>query len=165
MATIKGTEQRLVHTSPIPKKGKLGKWRLIVDLSSPKSAIVNDGIGKEATSISYPTVDHLTLLVQQVGRGSLLVKADVKEAYRNIPIHPDDQWLLGVEWDGVTYIDGALPFGLRSAPKLLSAIADAAQWVLRQKGVKNVLQYLDDFILVERDLKSALQASLHWASH
>lgn len=52
-------------------------------------------------------------------------------------------------------IDGAL---LRSAPKLFSAIADAAQWVLIQKGVKNVLHYLDDFILVERDHGSALRA-------
>ena len=36
-----------VHCSPIPKKNKPGKWRLIVDLSSPDGASVNDGIEKD----------------------------------------------------------------------------------------------------------------------
>ena len=59
------------------------------------------------------------------GRGCLLVKADIKEAYRMVPVHPEDQYLLGVQWKGIVYIDQVLPFGLRSAPKIFSAIADA----------------------------------------
>ena len=42
-----------VHISPlgmIPKKNKPGKWRLIVDLSSPKGHGVNDGINLEYCS-------------------------------------------------------------------------------------------------------------------
>lgn len=38
------------HISPfgvIPKKSKPGHWRLIVDLSSPENASVNDGIDKD----------------------------------------------------------------------------------------------------------------------
>ena len=161
MTVVNQGEQSPVHTSPIgliPKKGKPGKRRLIVDLSSPEGRSVNDGISKELSSITYPTVDHLAMLVQRVGRGAFLVKADVREAFRNVPIHPDDQWLLGVEWGGVTYIDGALPFGLRSAPKLFSAIADAAQWILSQHGPRNVMHYLDDFVLVEKDFDAALKA-------
>ena len=36
----------------IPKKHKPGKWRLIVDLSSPKHFSVNDGIAKELCSLT-----------------------------------------------------------------------------------------------------------------
>ena len=57
----------------------------------------------------------------------MIAKVDVRSAYRNIPIHPDDRWLLGMMWDGALYIDAALPFGLRSAPKIFTAVADAAQ--------------------------------------
>ena len=49
----------------------------------------------------------------------------------------------------------ALPFRLRSAPKIFSAVADALQWILVHKGVKNILHYLDDFILVAGSLAEA----------
>ena len=40
-------------------KSEPGKWRLIVDLSSPKGASVNDGISKELCSLSYVHVDDI----------------------------------------------------------------------------------------------------------
>ena len=147
-----------IHVSPlgiIPKKNKPGKWHLIVDLSSPKGYSVNEGISPELASVHYASVDNLVSLVLQAGRGSSLVKADVKEAYCNIPVHPEDQCLLGVRWEGVVYVDKVLPFGLRSAPLILSAVADAAQWTLHQSGVKSSLHYLDDYVLVEKDHEQA----------
>ena len=53
-------EQMGVHCSPfgvIPKKGKAGRWRLIVDLSSPEGRSVNDGIDKELATVAYMSVD------------------------------------------------------------------------------------------------------------
>ena len=67
-----------------------------------------------------------------------------------LPIHPDDQNLLRVQWEDERYADGALPFGLRSAPKKFSAVADALQWILTKKGIKKLLHYLDDFIFVSK---------------
>jgi len=63
--------------SVIPKN-KPGKCRLIMDLSSPQGASINDG---ETSSIKYATIDYLASLVLLHGRGSLLVKADIQEAY------------------------------------------------------------------------------------
>ena len=54
--------------------------------------------------------------------------------------------LLGVQWSGAYYVDGALPFCLRSAAKLFTAMADALPWVMVNKGVSPVNHYLDDFI-------------------
>ena len=48
-----------------------------------------------------------------------------------------------------------LPFGLRSAPKIFSAIADAVQWMLRRNGISKGLHYLDDFVFVARSEASA----------
>lgn len=141
----------------IPKKNKPNKWRLIVDLSSPKNYSVNDGIAEEWSTLSYTSVDHLASLVLNEGKGSFLVKADISEAYRIIPVHPQDRWLLGVCWEESVYIDTVLPFGLRSAPKIFSAVADAAQWVLVNKGIPKVLHYLDDYALVAKDKREAEQ--------
>ena len=65
-----------------------------------------------------------------------------------VPVHPDDRHLLGFEWRGQQYVDGMLPFGLRSAPKIFMAIADALEWVMRRRGVVHVDHYLDNFIVL-----------------
>ena len=138
-----------VHCSPIgiiPKKNKPGKWRLIVDLSAPEGASINDGVDKEACSLSYTSVDRIARRVARLGRGTELAKMDVKQAYRMIPVHPSDRRLLGMQWREVIYVDKALPFGLGSAPILFSAVADALQWMMQARGVAFVDHYIDDFI-------------------
>ncbi len=107
-----------IHTSPfgvIPKKNKPNKWRLILDLSSPTGQSVNNGVGKELASLSHVSVDDVVNRVQQLGKGAMMAKMDVKQAYQNIPVHPLDRHLLGMNWAGKTYVDTTLPFGLRSA--------------------------------------------------
>ena len=69
-----------------------------------------------------------------------------------IPVHPDDQPLLGVQWNDCTYLDKMLLFGLRSAPKIFSAVADGLQWIL---GVTHLLLCLDDFIFVTDSMGDA----------
>ena len=41
-----------------------------------------------------------------------------------------------------------LPFSIRSAPKIFTAIADAVEWCVRLRGVVGVDHYLDDFVIV-----------------
>ena len=61
---------------------------------------------------------------------------------------PVDRLLLGVKWAGEVFVDGALPFGLRSAPKLFTAVADALLWVMGAHGLETGMHYLDDFLLL-----------------
>ena len=133
----------------IPKRSQPGKWRLIVDLSAPDEHSVNAGIPTELCSLRYPSLDAAARLIMTQGRGALMSKLDIKEAYRMVPVHPDDWFLLGMRWRGAYYIDTRLPFGLRSAPKIFTALADALQWILLQRGLPNLLHYLDDFLFVE----------------
>jgi hypothetical protein len=85
-----------VHCSPIGiiPKNKPGKWRLIVDLSAPDGASVNDGIEKDLCSLSYITVDTAADRAMALGRGALLAKLDINQAYRMVPVHPEDRFLL-----------------------------------------------------------------------
>ena len=126
MMVLPITHSKGIHTSPIgaiPKKNKLGKCRMIVDLCSLSGHSVKDGISSEWSFVSYPTVDHLSYLGLSQGRGTFLVKADIKEAYQMVPVHLQDQFLFGVQWKGNTYVDLALSFGLHSAPIIFSAVA------------------------------------------
>ena len=120
---------------------------MICDLSSPFGSSVNDGISPDLYSLHYAKVDDAVHIIRHLGKGTQLVKLDLKDAYRIVPVHPDYH-LLGIKWRGNTYVDHALPFGLSSAPKILNAIADFIAFVLTCQGIKFQLHYLDDFLLL-----------------
>ena len=109
----------------IPKRHQPDKRRLILDLSSPRGRSVNNGIARDLSSFSYISVADI----------ALLAKSDIKHDYRQVPVHPDDRLLLGVRWNGQLFCDATLPFGLRSALIIFSAVADALQWIVKSRGV------------------------------
>ena len=109
---------------------------------------MNDGVDCTYCSLQYITVDDAAKAITSNTRCSLLAKIHVEKAYRNVPVHPDDRWLLGMMWEGNLFVDTALLFGLRTAPKIFSAIADAVEWILRQNYIRVVMHYLDDFLLI-----------------
>ena len=110
----------------IPKSTP-GKWRLILDLSSPEGHSINNGIDPELCSLSYVSADDAAHAVAKLGRGAGLAKVDIKSAYRMVPVHPEDRMLLGMIWEGALYVDTTLPFGLRSAPKIFNTLADTLE--------------------------------------
>lgn len=146
---VSGVEQLPLQISrfgAIPKSGEPGSWRLIVDLSYPQGRSVNHSISKDLSSIQYATIDQAVAGIMRLGPGAELAKVDVERAYRNVPVHQEDRWLLGMEWNQTKYMDTTLPFGLRSAPKIFSAVADALEWAFREAGVTFSLHFLDDYL-------------------
>ena len=119
-----------------------------MDLSSPEGDSVNDGVDTELCSLQYVKVEDAAREVATQGHNTWMAKIDVQQAYRNVPIHPQDRWLLGMLWEDKIFNDTTMPFGLCSAPKIFTALADAVEWVLRERGVQFVIHYLDDFLLV-----------------
>lgn len=144
--------QHLPHVQVSPfgviAKKEPGKWRLILDLSSPEGFSVNDGISPDLCSLSYISVDDVAKIIAKLGPRTQLAKVDIKSAYRMVPIHPDDRHLLGMKWEEALYVDAALPFGLRSAPKIFTAVADALEWMVKKEGVTHLHHYLDDFLIL-----------------
>ena len=141
----------------IPETNKPDKFRMIVDLSSPKGMSVND---KEACSFHYASVAEAARRIVACGQGALMAKLDLKSAYRMVAVHPGDSPLLGIQWDGTTYVDSALPFGLRSAPIIFSAMA---AWALFKSGVDYSQHYLDDFFFCGPRSSTSCQEALHTA--
>ncbi len=89
------------------------------------------------------------------GWETVLAKFDVEGAFRTVPVHPDDRWLLGMRWGGQVYVDKVLPFRLGSAPKLYNAVADALLWILGIPMVWRVsITWMISFILAILTLSS-----------
>ena len=151
-----------VHVSGFGVIPKSHKWRLIVDLSSPDGSSINDGIDRATCSLSYVTVDDIAQVALQLGRGALIAKTDIKHAYRQVPVHPEDRSLLAMCWRGQVFVDSRLPFGLRSAPLIFSAVADALEWIASQRTVNStrIFHYIDDFVVVGPPRSDACASSL-----
>ena len=104
-----------VHVSRfgvIPKHHQPDKWRLIIDLSYPPDCSINDGIPSALCSLSYVTIDNAILKILQSGKGTMLAKTDIQNAFRLLPVNPKDRHLLAMSWKGELYIDHCIAFGL-----------------------------------------------------
>ena len=113
----------------VPKSN--GGFRRIHHLSYPKDRSVNDFIRKEYGVLSYVILDEILQMVVQAGRGCSIMKRDIREAFRMVPIASYQQWLLGFSWDGQYYYETCLSFGLRTAPFIFNLFTEALQWILQ----------------------------------
>lgn len=128
----------------VPKKD--GGSRIIYHLSAPAGISVNDGIDPACWSLQYCSVDDALAEVRRLGKDSWMGKIDLKDAFCMCPVNPADRHLLSIYWQGKFYVDKCLPFGLRSAPGIFNSIAEAIQWIAKEKfKVSYLIHYLDDF--------------------
>ena len=111
---------------------------------------VNDGVSPSLCSLRYVSLDDAIQIINMLGPGTLLVKIDLKSAYRFVIASPSVTLLTVICWgfDGKNrfLLTRPCPFGLRSAPKLFTAVADAIGWVLFQMGIRLQIHYLDDYL-------------------
>ena len=134
--------------NPLSARDKAGGGvRLILDLSAPRGASINDGIDAADFRLSYTTIDEAVRLIFALGgRGSLLAKVDVRAAFKLIPVRPDQRRLLGFRWNGHFYYQTALSFGSRSSPRIFNDFADCLEALFQQRaGRTEIRKYLDDF--------------------
>ena len=105
---------------------------------------------------------HSLSLHCQVGR------MDIKHAFLLCPVRPVDWQLLGMFWQDHYFIDTRLPFGSRSSPYIFNTFVDAfPRIVISLFAVPYLLQYLDDFFLVDNNKKlsaymDTIKEAFHW---
>ena len=110
---------------------------------------MNDRIPDCNSVVTFAGIPEAIFTIVKVGKGASLARFDIQRAYRLLPVSAAHRHLLGMSWKGSFYVDLALPFALRSAPKIFTCFADSLQWIFSRKGgVENVQHYLDDFLLV-----------------
>ena len=132
----------------VPKKTE-SEFRLIHHLSFPQGSSLNDGISSEFTSVSYATVEDAIHTIRTVGHSCFMAKTDIKNAFRIIPMQPQDYNLLGICWRGFYYYDHCMPMGCSSSCKTFEIFSSAIEWIAQEKlHVDHILHLLDDFLIV-----------------
>ena len=83
----------------VPKAGQIKAWRQIHHLSFPHGKSVNDHLTPDWGALEYASFDQAVAMVAMAGQGAILIKRDLADAFRHIPMAPEDYWLLGFSWD------------------------------------------------------------------
>lgn len=131
-----------------------GKHRLIVDLSSPHNdpdcPSINDLIDKDQCSLSYVKIDDAVKIIQRKGRGALLCKFDIQDAFKLCPIRKEQWHLFGIKWKQQIYFYHRFVFGSRSSPVLFDKLSQAICWIAAHNyEISDILHLLDDFLTVD----------------
>ena len=114
---------------------------------SPQT-IVSMTVSLRSCSLAYASVDDAVERILQLWHGEKLAKLDIQSAYRIVLVHPHDHHLLAITWESKTYVDCALPFSLRLAPKIFTVVFDMIAWALHCCGVQHQIHYIDDFLFM-----------------
>jgi len=130
------------------------KQRLIVDMSAPHNNLehpsLNSLIDKEAHSLQYVTIDDAIRMIKVFGPGAQLIKTDISDAFKLLPIRPDLWPYHGISWKDEYFFFTRLVFGSRSSPKIFDTLSRAICWVAQTNyGIRNLLHLLDDFLVVD----------------
>ena len=114
--------------------------------SWPRNTSVNDQTPDFEGVIKYDSFISATAALCSAGKGSLMAKLDLKDAYRHIPICSTDWNLLGFQWEGKYYYPLVLMFGGKSAPYIFNLFAEALHWIIEHHLPTSIRHYLDDFL-------------------
>ena len=152
----------------VPKKDS-GKYRMIHDLSHPKhdGTSVNAHIPREYCAVKYEDFDVVADLIVKNGPGCYIGKIDIESAFRIIPIHPSDYWLLGLKFRNDIYFDKRLPMGASISCSTFEELSRSIQWALKN-GIASSCDWshiLDDFIAIAQNLgicQGSLEALLQF---
>ena len=138
------------------------KKRLIVDLSAPhedeNNPSLNELIDKEEFSLHYVTIDDAISVIKKLGQGSWLIKTDITDAFKIMPISPELWPFHGIKWNEKYYFFKQLVFGSRSSPKIFDNLSQAVCWIATNNyNIVNILHLLDDFLVIEPPWANAVE--------
>jgi len=139
--------------SLVPKPGKPGKFRAVHNFSHPhlpstQLSSINYTIDSNMYPCTWGTFATICYTIHNLPPGSQASIRDVAEAYRTIPITPN-QWpglVVKLHDDDSFAINTNNNFGLTSAGGIYGELGDAAADIFRAHGIGPLSKWVDDHI-------------------
>ncbi|QRV85681.1 Reverse transcriptase domain protein [Ceratobasidium sp. AG-Ba] len=154
----KDTLERLIgpfQTAPlgvVDKPSSPGKFCIIQDFSFPRDVAgdsLNSKIDADEFSCDWGFFEHVVKSVLDAPSGTMAATFDVDAAYRQMPVHPDDQPHIVVHWNGQFWVDHNVPFGAASSNGIFGRCGDAMKAIYTRLGFGTVHKWVDDFLFIQ----------------
>ena len=135
-----------VELAPLPSPGfyshlfvvwkTSGSWRPVIDLSTLNRFV----------DVSHFEMETIQAVLLSICQGDWMASIDLKEAYLQVPIHPESRPCLRFVAQGRVYQFTALCFGLSTAPQVFSRVMAPVSAILHSWGIR-MHRYLDDWLV------------------
>ncbi|CAE6525454.1 unnamed protein product [Rhizoctonia solani] len=141
------------HAAPlgiIEKASSPGEFRVIQDFSFPRDTSyhsLNSQINPDNFPCDWGFFSNVAKIIATIDPASEAATFDVEAAYRQMPVHIDDQPRMVVIWNGFAWVDHCVPFGAASSNGIFARCGDAKRRVLELKFHTFVLKWVDDFLI------------------
>lgn len=90
-------------------------------------------------------------MIQDLGKGCNLAKADIKSAFRLLPLNRQEFELVGFKFEGKYYFDKCLPFGCSISCSIFEKFSTFLEFCVKNKAqLRWIIHYLDDFLMAGR---------------
>ena len=109
-----------------------GSWKPVIDLSLLNRFVLPTRFKMETNQS----------VLRTVRRNDWMFSIILKDAYLQVPVHPDSRRFLRFVADGQVYQFKALCFGLSTAPQVFTRVMGPVSVILHDMGVR-ILRYLD----------------------
>ena len=155
VALGQATQALIAKSAPLPPLGfysrlfvvwkTSGSWRPVIDLSTLNLFV-------DVSHFRMETIQSVLLSVRQ---GDWMASIDLKEAYLQVPVHPDSRRFLRFVAQGRVYQFSALCFGLSTALQVFSRVMAPVSAILHSWGIR-MSWYLDDWLVQSSSRESLL---------
>ena len=112
-------------------------WRPVIDLS-PLNKCIRQTPFKMETCAS---------VLRATKKDDWMLSLDLKDAYFQVPVHPESRRFLRVVSRGIAYQFRVICFGLCTAPQVFTRVMAPVASILHTRGIR-MLRYLDDWLIL-----------------
>ena len=106
--------------------------------------------------VSHFQMETIQSVLLSVRQGDWMASIDLKEAYLQVPVHPESRPFLRFVSKGHVFQFTALCFGLSTAPQVFSRVMAPVSAILHAMGIR-MSKYLDDWLVQSSSRESLLR--------
>ena len=113
-----------------------GSWQPVIDLS----------LLSRFVDVSHFRMETIQSVLLSVRQGDWMASIDLREAYLQVPVHPESRRFLRFVAHGRAYQFKTLCFGLSTAPQVFTRLMAPVSAILHSLGIR-MRRYLDDWLV------------------
>ena len=143
---IKAEVQRMLKDGIIQESRSAWRAQCFVTNTAKKPRLVIDfsnTINIHTPTDAYPTA-RVDDILDKIATNKIFSTADLRSAYHQVPLDPEDYQLTAFEACGTLYEFTRLPFGCTNAVAIFQRVLDN---FIKRFNLKNTYAYIDDIII------------------
>ena len=135
-----------VELAPLPSPGFYSRLFVVWKTSGSWRPVIALSLLNHFVDVSHFQMETIQSVLLPVRQGDWMASIDLREAYLQVPVHPESRRFLRFVAHGRAYQFKALCFSLSTAPQVFTRVMAPVSTILHSLGIR-MRRYLDDWLV------------------